>query len=412
VLFHPFRVYVAHKLLGISRRAPEQVGKAASHWNRVVDLAVLLEPLYWPSITGKITWPGGISEEEQARRLDSYRPKALDVVRSLEPQEWKALHEKLRLDAASVDDNTDLYMLLRVSTWSAREKLKGAVAAGLWFRHMAEVIRWAFEEVHKESWPEEDQAFGVWMKGARTLVYGSERPLEHLAEARQHVAVNFGLITGSVVRWYVEGDTEYNAILALLPEPGRFNIELVNLRGNLASGKANIALKLKDGLLQDRKLRRFSFISFDTDVPENVKLIRRQVEQDHVVGYIAAHQPDFEFANFDLNELVEVAAQLDEHSGFSGDPLRRADWTGILACSDFEKRYKEVSGRGRSLKGEEWGKALAQFASENPKRAGEERHVWKELNAALRARRVKYDQHQKEYSFDVVTFELVPRKGA
>jgi len=375
-----------------------------------VDIAVLLEPLYWPLITGKITWPGGISEDEHASRLQEYRPKVLELVRSLNLEEWKALHEKLRCDAANVDDNADLYLLLRLSTWSARDKLKGKVAAGLWFRHMAEVVRRAFQEVHSESWPEEDKAFGVWMKGGRTLVYGSERPLENLSEARHHVAVNFGLITGSVVRWYVEGDTEYHAVLTLLPEPGRLNIELLNLKGNLASGKSNIALKLEDGLSQDRRLRRFSFLSFDMDVAENVKLVGRLVEQGRIVGHIAAHQPDFEFANFDLNELVEVAARFDEQAGFSADCLRRADWTGVWGGRQFEQRYREVSERGRSLKGEEWGKALAEYAADHPERDGNERPFWTELKAALRARLVKYDQHRDNYSYDPASFKLVPKR--
>lgn len=408
-LFHPFRIYVVHKLLCTSRAVSEEVDAVASNWNRIVDIAVLLEPLYWPFITGKVTWPGVISEDERVTHLREYRPKVLELVGTLNSEEWKALHENLRLDAASLDDNPELYLLLRLSTWSARDKLKGKIAAGVWFRHMAEVLRRAFEEVHGASWPEEDKAFGVWMKGARTLTYGSETPLENEAEARHHIAVNFGLITGSVVRWYVEGDTEYYAVLTLLPEPGLCNIELVNLKGNLASGKGNIALKLEDGLSQDRKLRRFSFLSFDMDVAENVKLVRRQVEQGRIVGHIAAHLPDFEFANFSLNELVEVAARIDEKAGFSAERLHHADWTGVSSGRQFEQRYMEVSERSQSLKGKEWGKALAEYAAEQPERDGKERPFWAELKAALSARQVKYDQHRDEYSYDSASFKIVPK---
>jgi hypothetical protein len=388
----------------------EQIEKIASNSNRVVELAVLLEPLYWPYITGKMTWLGGIGEGEYQQLLEDYRPKVFRHVSALDSQEWKSLHENLRLDAARMDANAELYMLLRASTWNVREKLKGPIASALWFRHIAEIIRLAFEEIHRESWPEEDQGFGVWMKGGRSLVYGSERPLTDVQDVRHHIAVNFGLVTGSVVRWYVEGDTEYHAILSILPEPARSNIELVNLRGNLTSGKGNIAMKLEDALEQDRNLRRFSFVSFDTDVPENMKFIRRQVEQNHIIGSIAAHEPDFEFANFEMRELVEVAAQLDEQCGFSGTCLREADWTGIKSGKQFEERYKEVSCRGRSLKGEEWGRALAKYASENPERDTSERPFWRELKSALWARRVRYDQHFQCYSFDVETFAVVTKK--
>jgi hypothetical protein len=93
----------------------------------------------------------------------------------------------------------------------------------------------------------------------------------------------------------------------------------MNLKGNIATGKDNIAMMLADALAQDIAQRRFSMISFDVDVDvdANVKQIRRQLSEDRVVGFIAANTPDFEFANFTLEELVEVACRIDEHYGFS-----------------------------------------------------------------------------------------------
>ena len=127
-----------------------------------------------------------------------------------------------------------------------------------------------------------------------------------------------------------------------------------HLRGVIGADRDNIALKLGDWLKEDRTFRRFSMISFDADVEANVKAIRRQVERKHVVGDIAAHQPDFECANFTIQELAEVAARLDEANGRSGDALRNGDWTGIVNGRAFERRYKELSARRpRGLKGKE-----------------------------------------------------------
>jgi hypothetical protein len=148
-------------------------------------------------------------------------------------------------------------------------------------------------------------------------------------------------------------------------------------------------------------------ISFDTDVSTNVKAVRRQIDQKHVVGFIAAHKPDFEFANFTIQELAEIAARIDDKNSVSGDQVRNSDWTGICTGKAFEARYKKVSSRKpRSLKGQQWGEALATYILEHPKRSddGNERPFWREIRAALQARVASYDLQQK-FGFHRDTFE-------
>ncbi len=240
--------------------------------------------------------------------------------------------------------------------------------------------------------------------------FGTERPLDDELRSKPYLAWEYGLFTGSVVRWYVEGDTELYAILEVLPEPSKIGIELVNLRGGFESGQSNVALKLRDLLKEDRALRRFSIISFDLDVKANVKAIRRQVEQQNIVGFIAPHRPDFEFANFTIRELVEVAARIDEAKGVSGDAVRNADWAGVNDGKAFEAKYMAVSARRpRGLKGDEWGRALAASAVEHPNRSddGSDRPLWREIRAALRGRIAHYDSQKEQIGFDPDTFEQV-----
>jgi len=161
----------------------------------------------------------------------------------------------------------------------------------LWIRHMAEVIRRAFEEAHEVQWPEEDQAFGRWLPGGRVWLFGSERPFDDPLRSKPFIAHQFGLFTGSALRWYVEGDTEYYAVLRLLVEPSRLGVELVNLRGEIADERRSAARKLDDALREDLALSRLSVISFDRDVKANERAIRRQVKQDHVVGLINTTAP-------------------------------------------------------------------------------------------------------------------------
>ena len=432
-LFHPFRIYPFHRTLEACalRMAPvaplqrdsvlriaekmlsllpssEHLSEIAQPWNSIVDLAVLLEPIYWPLITGRLSIGLGTAEKHEAQ-LEKYRKRALHLVESLNPDFWRKQHESLRIEAAWMDNNTELYLLLRLSTWDPRKELTGRISGALWIRHLAEVLRRAFENVHGGKWLEEDQAFGTWLPGGREREFGSQRPLDDVFRSKPYLAHSFGLFTGSSVRWFVEGPTEYYAVAEMLPEPSKFSIELVNLHGVIALDKDNIALKLGAWLGEDKALRRFSIISFDRDVGANEKIIRLQVERGNVVGFIAAHKPDFEFANFTIGELVEIAARLDEAHGISGGDLRNSDWTGISGGRQFEKKYEQVSARGSSgLKGEQWGRALARYAFEHPYREDNRavRSFVAEMRAALNAWSSNYD-YQKEQKFDPDTFELI-----
>jgi hypothetical protein len=298
-----------------------------------------------------------IGENDQKLRLAKYRGKVLKLVRSLDPTVWANTHATLRTSAAWLDQNSELYVLLRLSSWEQRKELRGRISCALWIRHMAEVIRRGFEEAYQTQWAEEDQAFGHWTPGARVRLFGSERPFDDTLRSKPFLAHRFGLFTGSAIRWYVEGETEYYAVLHILSEPSRLAVELVNLKGEIASEKRNAARKLEDALSEDLALRRFSLISFDRDVKANERAIRQQVEKDNVVGLINANNPDFEFANFTLDELVRIAASMDEHLGFDGEKLRKTDWQGVDASRAFAQRYEKVSERRRPLKGKEWGEA-------------------------------------------------------
>lgn len=434
-LFHPFRIY---PLLGILRsyRRPlavsldshperaatftaqmveslpstDQLEELAPAWNEVADLAILLEPLYWPKVIGQVTHSAFVDEAEFGREMEGYRREVLGFLAGLDLERWRGEHESLRIEGAKADRNADLYLLLRLSDWSKRKQLKGVVSLALWLRQMAELIRRGFEKAHGIEWPEEDEAFGFWAPDGRKLTYGSNRPLDDPAQARPRVVSNYRLQTGSIVRWYVEGTTEFHAIQFLLSQPALLGVELVNLKGQISAERDNAVLKLQDGLLQDLALRRFSMISFDTDVAASVKAVRHQVEENHIVGSIHPSAPDFELANFALEELVEVAACLDEGEGVCGDAVRQADWTSVAGTRDFETGYLDASQRQpRSLKGRTWGEALAVYADQHPVRSdtGEERPLWRAIGNAFRCRFANYDLQKARHGFDPETFAAI-----
>ncbi|NQT56146.1 MAG: hypothetical protein HQ551_07950 [Desulfobacteraceae bacterium] len=434
ILFHPFRIYPLHLVVESCRlkiapsssivretfgdfltkvkdRLPslDRISEKAKLANEIANIAILLEPIYWPIITSRTSLSGFVAYEDHKRLVESYKENVLSLIQELDVDEWRKRHENLRFKAAQLDDNGDIYILLRLSPWIKRERIKGHIAGALWFRHMAELIRRAFKEVYDVIWPEEDQAFEQWFPGDREEIYGSEYPTEDPARAKPHVAFEFGLHTGSTVRWYLEGETEYYAALYILPRAASGGIELVNLKGAVGNERANAALRLADGLVKDKELRRFSFISFDMDVAANVKAIRRQVQNGNVVGYINGHSPDFEFGNFTLDELVEVAAQMDVKHGANAEKLRNGDWSNISSGSQFEENYRKLTEIGqKGLKGEEWGTALAEFALKYPyfNEKKQKRPFLETVNHVLHSRRVKYDYQTKHYYINPESFQI------
>jgi hypothetical protein len=127
--FHPFRVYTLHQILqrtkAVNRKLAEKeteseferIAERARDWNGVIDLAILLEPIYWPHIIGRISFGGGIGEQDHKRKLAEYRRRIVDLVRGLDPIFWCQRHESLRIDAAWIDKNGELYLLLRLANW-------------------------------------------------------------------------------------------------------------------------------------------------------------------------------------------------------------------------------------------------------------------------------------------------------
>jgi hypothetical protein len=162
LMFYPFRFHVLQQALAAGERTtPEK----ARQWNNTAELAILLEPVYWPEIIGHLRYQLG--ERDHKSRLARYRRKVVRLVRGLDVNAWAKIHEALRIDAGWMDPNRELYILLRLSLWAQRKALRGRIAGALWVRHIAEVIRRAFEEVQGVQWREEDRAFGHWAAGAR-----------------------------------------------------------------------------------------------------------------------------------------------------------------------------------------------------------------------------------------------------
>lgn len=391
------------------------IKKAFETANEVSTLAILLEPIYWSKII-KTEPFSTFSCEEYKDKLSNYEKKIKYLVKNLDPSEWHQHHINLIEQADKMDKNKELYMLLRLSSWKKTKKITGQIGGSLWIRLIAEVLRRAFRDVHDVKWLEEDLNNDQRVSWIRKEMFGTEFPTDNTLMAKQHLLFEFGLHTQSILRWYLEGTTEYYAALYGLQSKNLTysGIELINLNGAIAENKSNSPFRLANHLTQDKIHRRFSVISFDGDVPANVKFLREKIEAGNIIGYINLNTPDFEFANFTLNELIEVAANLDDEKGGDGQAIRNGSWDNVKTGKEFEDRYKTLTtirthpkGEPPSLKGEPWGQALAQYALDNiPTHDSKKtRPFFETLFHVLRASKVKYEFQRDNFRINPETFQ-------
>ncbi len=439
--FHPFRSFVAYKIIGSLRLSiaehmilhPEasdfyttmieqlrgrvldqEFVRKCDRWNGIVDLAILLEPLYWPWVTSR--WSHGFLEDKN--ELNSLRTlhgaRMRGVLDALGLEELKEIHRSLRYAALGIDRNELLYHLLRTSRWEIRSEVKGEIGLALWIRHIAEVIRRATEDHFVVELPEEDEGFTIWAENGRESVFGARRSLDHPAMYKKELLQRFGLDASVKVRWYTEGHTEYGFLSTVLGGIRESKVEIVNKSGKF--GK-NTPSDLKADLERDVAAERFSFFSIDADVRDNVKVVRLRAKEGLIIGYVDLAQPDFEFANFTLDELRAAAIHYDstdpDHPLNSESIMSNVEWGGVTNGAAFEARYREAHGGTRkSIKGERWGQVLAELYGSIPFASGVERPVQAAIRLALRASLVSHTLQRERYVLNPESLENEERIGS
>ncbi len=246
--FHPFRLYVLHHihrvfgsnisstqyllnpegLISLSGReielldswsSSEQCAERFEHWNRIAELAIVLEPAAYGKVFHATKWRFPDTAETIEAKLIERRKEVKAFLSAVPGKEINKLRADLCRDAELIDRNKMVHVLLRLMSAHERLKLRSHLGACMVILSMAEIIRRAVEDAKAEQYPEEDElGFGQWMEGARKVVYGSARILEASHEVRRDFLTSMGLDYGVKVRCYVEGDTEYGAMVSALGE--------------------------------------------------------------------------------------------------------------------------------------------------------------------------------------------------
>ena len=329
----------------------------------------------------------------------------------------RAVREELAISAHQLDENKLLQTLVRLMKPSERRRLKGRLGACMQLLDAA-VIRRVADSALGQNLPEEDQnGFGTWMEGARRNLYGTERVFDGHGNALRDYMTILGIDYGIKVRCYCEGPTEAAALShALYGTPGA---EIVDLAGELLlrSGKG---VKFIESLKRDYRAKVFSVVVVDGDNADVVRALKTAATGTdcfpmHYVAY-----PDFEMANFSINELIGIALDIECGADPSNE-RRQAIQSGMA-----DERAAGASGRAfftalkrhgacHVNKGAAWGEALAAFALARPSfppghaKAGKTRPFMDAVNIAKRAARAPFGASVQELMIDIATGQPVRR---
>jgi hypothetical protein len=439
--FHPFRLFVLHhvrRTLTIKTTptqyakyvegvqsvsvaqvehldhwtATDQFSERFDYWNRVAELAIVCEPLVHEThFRPGILLPG---------RREQLQGAVRELLIQMGEQHVNEQRGDLAFAADTLDQNRTIHTLLRLMKSSERLHLKDSLGAAMHLLNMAEVIRRSHEYLLGTELPEEDELGpGQWMEGARRRLYGHDRvfdaPKRNLREFLNILGLDFGV----KVACYVEGETELGALAHASGVEAQ--VKFVNLRGQFAE-KGGRGLSFVESLESDKASHVFSLIVLDGDRSDFVRAVRRAAADRKFFGRFWISSPDFEFANFTLDELTEIVARLQrgkaEVMTYERQTIEPSLRQVLFGCTSADKFFDALKKHGVSGvgKGETWGRALMAYAIEHPHfaeghiQAGVERPIIDMAKLLVRAQGAGFLGSMEQSVVDPDTGRLTPIK--
>lgn len=381
------------------------------HANLVVDLAVSCEPISFGRVFGFHSEPafnqdgGERPDTAYDKELKAYSKAHAKLLKSIGLEKIREIHTELCREAQFLDRNVDLHRILRFTARDMRiDKIRGPLGGSMYLIAMAEFIRRAAEKVFKTELPEEDESglYGIEGTG-KTHFYGAPRLIDD-EKAQKNFLRQFRLDRDIRLRWYVEGETEYGAVSAVLANHPQ--IEIINLKGQIVAGQRK-GLAFRDNLKNDIRSSVYSWVSLDGDDENYIRALKHAVDAKEFFGFIFVSEPDFELGNFEVIELAKVIierAQLTNPAAKMSDlePLVRGSksntefFVGVRKAFPWDPQLK---------KDEEWGRRLFEYANRHRKRPGEkfERPIIAAIREAVSAVHTNYHYSKKDGKVDWTT---------
>jgi len=442
-LFHPFRCYVLYHIYNrlklklsseitllnakdFNQLISLQIGSfnywlskegmiLLKYWNYIASIAVISEPSVHRTIFNKVTWDISDNYESILERLKKIGEKVINLYKTIGEVHIERYRDKICTDAEIIDSNKYLHLIIRLMKSNEREKLKGHISSAILFLTMAECLRRTLELAFQKEYPEEDECgFGEVSRNAKLLLQGSTRVLDGNRDVANLFLRRFGLDYGIRINIYVEGTTEFEALNSEFSTNS--SVLIINLRGQFKE-KQGKGVSFRESLRNDIKSKIFSIILLDGDVSENYRAVRKAAELDEICGMFFVSKPDFEFQNFKIDELTEIAFQLAVKKGLkecSLDELKKNTGKARNAKEFFKILHKQSPFFLSISKGSEWGKALVKYARWNllGKEFGnkDDRLINQIIRTIYNGFSASYEVTRQQQKIDPISGKLVERK--
>jgi hypothetical protein len=286
-------------------------------------------------------------------------------------QEVEQWHHNIASNAHISDPANNFRILLRHASRRKLQKLQSRALLALALYDMAEVLRRYLEQFHgRELLEEDDVIYGPQGPDVKRRFYGSPRTADFNRTIFRRIVREFDLDPQARTTWFIEGNTEEAYIRRMAErmyiDLDRAGVEIMNVNGlgGLASDR------LMDLLERFQREEVFPFVSIDCDArQEHLRCLRNYASKGLLPIGFKLWNPDFEASNFSYDELAKVANQMAVDAGFvadiSTDEIEREMTKSRQPVGKtIEKLWSKRLFYGN--KGAVWGKALADWASNNP----------------------------------------------
>lgn len=425
-LFHPFRLYVLYHINrvfdvsassiqyilyreGVSRivdfhlehldrwTSTREFSDRFEDWNRTAELAIVAEPVFYERIYNWLRTRNGDTEVSHRNKIEQLRPELHKIFSDVKPFDLDKVRRAVCIDAESVDRNKLIHILLRLLSAHERLKLRDEIGQAMVFLCIAEILRYSFEDATDILLAEEDTlGFGQWIGDARKTLLGADRLLDASPQTRREFLTSMGMHYGLKVRCYVEGDTEHGALASVARDYA--GAQIINLRGSVVE-RGGRGLSFVESLQLDIASNIFSIVVLDRDRTDNIRALKKAAVEARFFGVFFICEPDVEFENFTLDELIEASIEAATHGGSDASiPPRNEIAAAVKSAASgkqFEAGLKKI-GFGWACKNEAWGATLMQRALTEPTlpadhvRGGRKRQLVEAANYVIRATQSGY----------------------
>ncbi len=444
-MFHPFRCYILYQICNslkfnyssiqillyskgfdelitwyINRfndwSSKKEISLLFKYWNYVTSLAVISEPGVHNIIFNEVTWDISDSFESIIYRLGILREKVKKLFQTIGEEYIEYYRDEICTDAETIDPNKNLHLIIRLMKSNERKGLKGHISLAILFLTMAECLRRNLENTFQKKYPEEDECgFGEVFRSAKLLLQSSTRVLDGDRVVANQFLRRFGLDYGIRINVYVEGNTEFEVLNSEFSTNS--SVLIINLRGKFKE-KQGKGVSFRESLRNDIKSKIFSLILLDGDVSENYRAVRKAAELNEICGMFFVSKPDFEFQNFKIDELTEIAFQLAVKKGLKNHSLNelKKNTGKAKSAKEFFKILHDISPFFLSItKGGNWGKELVKYAIKNPngKEFGDEndRLINYVVRIIYNGFNVSYEVTRQKYKVDPESGKLIERNA-